>query len=103
MLGKSKCLRSIVATLGLIASISAGQLIIPSVAHANCSGFTAATNNLLVNGATYAKETPITGTCNFNHTYRTTIQSYLTGYRVSLWKQIDGTGGWSVYYGPYSS
>lgn len=103
MLGKSKCLRSIVATLGFIVSISAGQLMFPVAAQANCNGIVAATNDLLVVAATYARETPISGTCNFNGTYRTTIQSYLPGFRASLWKQTNGTGSWSVYYGPYTT
>jgi len=104
MLGKGRCLRAIVATLGLIASISAGQLVSPGAAQAHCNGNGAGntyTRDLIVNGVSYARETPVPGTCNLNNDYRTIIQSFLPGFRASLWFQNDGV--WSVHYGPYTT
>jgi hypothetical protein len=100
MLARSKGLRVLIATLGLIGTVSAGLLMSPGAAQAHCSGTGAAnthTMDLWFDGELYARETPNSGTCNLSNWYNTRVYSFKTGWRASLW--IQNNGFWIPYYG----
>jgi len=104
MLARSKGLRVLVATLGLIGAVSAGLLMSPGAAQANCNGNRSGepythTMDLIATGILYARETPNSGTCNLSNWYNTSVYSFHTGWRASLW--IQNNGSWIPYYGPY--
>jgi len=68
----------------------------PGTAHANCSGSTEVTGELIIFGSTYATETPVTGTCNGNSYYQTELQSSYSTWRTSF--HVQNNGFWVHYY-----
>ena len=100
MYRRLKSLGAKISVLVLFASFV--TLLSAAPAEARCAGSgNPATSNLVINGAAWATETPVSGTCNNNGTYQGTFRSNVAGWRASVY--IQNNGNWVVWYGGYNT
>lgn len=101
MSGKGTRIRALGAALGTLAATVLSVVVLPGVAHANCSGSTEKNGTLEMLGLIWASEAPVSGTCNGNNYYQTWYRAEYPGWRVSV--HISNDGRWEHHYGGYDT